>query len=216
MRGGERSHLPSFLPSLSGSIYAERQAFRRFRCVGARRTMLPCQKHGWRRTGAIQERIGRFQSSGRADPGRQLFQVPRPRRRSAKERAATGCSRQGFACRRSRAKIAIVPGKPDKSELVRRIFADDPDERMPPKDSNKRLTDAQKQTLRRWIAAGANYELHWSFVPPQKAAIAGGKAGQLAAQPDRQFRPREARSRRIAAVAGSRPHDADPPAQRST
>ncbi len=68
-------------------------------------------------------------------------------------------------------KIAIVPGKPDKSELVRRIFSSDPDGRMPPSDSNKRLTDAQKQILRQWIAAGANYELHWSFVPPQRPAL---------------------------------------------
>ena len=67
--------------------------------------------------------------------------------------------------------VAIVPGKPDKSELVRRIFADDPDERMPPKDSDKRLTDAQKQILRQWIAEGAEYKQHWSFVPPKKAAL---------------------------------------------
>ena len=30
---------------------------------------------------------------------------------------------------------AIAPGKPDESELVRRIFADDPDEVMPPASS---------------------------------------------------------------------------------
>ena len=68
-------------------------------------------------------------------------------------------------------KVAIVPSKPEASELVRRIFADDPDERMPPADSNKRLTDAQKQTLRRWIAEGAEYQAHWSFVPPKKASL---------------------------------------------
>ena len=48
--------------------------------------------------------------------------------------------------------IAIVPGKPDKSELVQRIFSDDDDERMPPPKSNKHLTDAQRQTLKQWIA----------------------------------------------------------------
>ena len=66
---------------------------------------------------------------------------------------------------------AIVPGKPDKSELARRIFADDPDVRMPPPESNKKLTDSQKQTLRRWIAEGAKYEPHWSFVPPRQAPL---------------------------------------------
>ena len=65
--------------------------------------------------------------------------------------------------------IAIVPGKPDDSELVHRIFSDDPDERMPSKESNKSLTDSQKQLLRRWIAEGAEYKPHWSFVVPQHA-----------------------------------------------
>ncbi len=52
-------------------------------------------------------------------------------------------------------KIAIVPGKPDQSELVRRITTADADERMPPADSNKQLTPEQIDLLRRWIAAGA-------------------------------------------------------------
>jgi hypothetical protein len=60
---------------------------------------------------------------------------------------------------------AIVPGQPDESELVRRIFAESEDERMPPVDSRKRLTDAQKETLRQWIADGANYEIHWAYKP---------------------------------------------------
>ncbi|WP_237607300.1 PSD1 and planctomycete cytochrome C domain-containing protein [Roseimaritima sediminicola] len=62
---------------------------------------------------------------------------------------------------------AIVPGKPDESELVARILTDDADLRMPPVDSGKRLTDAQQQTLRRWVEQGAAYETHWAFVPPQ-------------------------------------------------
>ncbi len=61
---------------------------------------------------------------------------------------------------------AIVPGKPDESELVRRILSDDADEVMPPPTSNKHLTDIQKDLLRRWIAAGAQYQPHWSLVPP--------------------------------------------------
>lgn len=66
---------------------------------------------------------------------------------------------------------AIVPGKPDKSELVRRIFSSDPDVRMPPPASKKELTDAQKKTLRDWIAAGAVYEPHWSFVAPKQSPL---------------------------------------------
>src|SRR5437762_2452944 len=44
---------------------------------------------------------------------------------------------------------AIVPGKPEKSEMISRIFSDDPDTRMPPPDSHKSLTAAQKDLLKR-------------------------------------------------------------------
>ena len=59
---------------------------------------------------------------------------------------------------------AIVPGNPEKSKLVARIFADER-RRMPPVYSHKHLTAAQKELLRRWIAQGAKYEPHWAFVP---------------------------------------------------
>jgi hypothetical protein len=64
--------------------------------------------------------------------------------------------------------IAIVPGKPDASEAIRRVFADDED-LMPPAKSHKTLTAAQKALLKRWVTEGATYEKHWSFEPPQKA-----------------------------------------------
>jgi Protein of unknown function (DUF1549)/Planctomycete cytochrome C len=59
----------------------------------------------------------------------------------------------------------IVPGEPDKSEVVRRIFTDDESDRMPPEKSRLKLTDAQKQLLREWIRQGAPYEAHWSLIP---------------------------------------------------
>ncbi|MBL8860955.1 MAG: PSD1 domain-containing protein [Planctomycetes bacterium] len=62
---------------------------------------------------------------------------------------------------------AIVPGDPDQSLLLERVHAADEDERMPPAASGKRaLSDAERETLRAWIAAGAHYEPHWAFVPP--------------------------------------------------
>jgi hypothetical protein len=64
------------------------------------------------------------------------------------------------------AREAIVPGKPDESNLVTRLYAEDPSERMPPPKAKKQLTAQEKDTLRRWIAAGAEYEAHWAFVPP--------------------------------------------------
>ena len=65
---------------------------------------------------------------------------------------------------------AIVPGQPDESELVRRIFATD-DDVMPPEKTHKVLTPQQKEALKKWIAAGAKYQPHWSFVPPQRGTL---------------------------------------------
>jgi hypothetical protein len=64
----------------------------------------------------------------------------------------------------------IVPGKPDESELVRRIFADE-DEVMPPPGAKNPLAEADKQTLRRWVASGAPYAPHWAFVPPRAVPL---------------------------------------------
>jgi mono/diheme cytochrome c family protein len=61
---------------------------------------------------------------------------------------------------------AVVPGKIDDSELIRRIVSDDPDERMPPAKLKKPLSAAEIQTLKTWIAEGAEYEGHWAFIPP--------------------------------------------------
>jgi hypothetical protein len=69
---------------------------------------------------------------------------------------------------------AIVPGKPDESELVARVFSDDPETRMPPHDSPKQLSEAQKALLKRWIAEGAQYEGHWSYLPPVRPAVPAG------------------------------------------
>jgi Protein of unknown function (DUF1553)/Protein of unknown function (DUF1549)/Concanavalin A-like lectin/glucanases superfamily/Planctomycete cytochrome C len=63
---------------------------------------------------------------------------------------------------------AFEPGKPESSELVRRIFSSDADEMMPPPAAHKQLTAAQKETLKRWIAAGAEYQPHWSLIPPRR------------------------------------------------
>src|SRR5262249_8628635 len=73
---------------------------------------------------------------------------------------------------------AIVPGKPDESLLVERIFSDDPKQVMPPANSGKVLTAEQKETLRKWIAAGAEYQSHWSFIPvPKQIAVPTVKDG---------------------------------------
>jgi hypothetical protein len=63
-------------------------------------------------------------------------------------------------------RVAVVPGKPEASELLVRITARAPDERMPPPEKHPALTDAEAARLHAWIEAGAPYEAHWAFQPP--------------------------------------------------
>jgi cytochrome c553 len=64
----------------------------------------------------------------------------------------------------------VVPGKPEESLLIKRVFSDDPGFRMPPVFSHKTLTADQKEVLRHWIEQGAKWSQHWAFVPPKKVA----------------------------------------------
>jgi hypothetical protein len=72
---------------------------------------------------------------------------------------------------------AFIPGKAAKSELVSRILTSDADDLMPPPESNKKLTQRQKEILKKWIDQGAAYQQHWSYEKPVKAAIPAGKNG---------------------------------------
>ena len=67
--------------------------------------------------------------------------------------------------------IAIVPGKPELSDLMQRILSTDDSERMPPPKSERQLSEDEKGKLKRWIAEGAKYEQHWSFTTPQQPAL---------------------------------------------
>ena len=66
---------------------------------------------------------------------------------------------------------AIVPGDLSKSQLYQRITSTDPDEKMPPADSGKKLTDHQIALLKRWIEQKAPYEVHWAFRPPVRPEV---------------------------------------------
>jgi hypothetical protein len=66
---------------------------------------------------------------------------------------------------------AVVPGSPDQSELIQRIFTSDPDDVMPPPDSDAALSPAERELFRAWIQNGAEYETHWSFVAPVQPPV---------------------------------------------
>ena len=65
---------------------------------------------------------------------------------------------------------AIVPGKPNRSALVGRIFATDSDAIMPPTGQGE-LSGPQKRILKQWVKQGANYEKHWAFQRPNMGPL---------------------------------------------
>src|SRR5947209_4884612 len=69
------------------------------------------------------------------------------------------------------ARRVMTPGKPDESELVRRILSTDKDEVMPPRRTNRTLTPAQKETLRRWVTQGAQWGKHWAYETPVRSPL---------------------------------------------
>jgi hypothetical protein len=72
----------------------------------------------------------------------------------------------------------VNAGKPDESELFRRITADSADERMPPAVFAKQLSESERVLFRRWIEQGAKWKGHWSFL-----SIGRPKPPEVKAQP---------------------------------
>jgi hypothetical protein len=72
---------------------------------------------------------------------------------------------------------AIVPGDPSASGLVQRIETSDEDDVMPPPQSHKVLSTLERDLLKRWVAEGAEYEVHWAYARPVKPAVPSGARG---------------------------------------
>jgi len=65
----------------------------------------------------------------------------------------------------------IVPGNPAESEIVRRVFATEKYEVMPPPNAHKELSAQQKELIKRWVAEGAQYEGHWAYQPIKRLPV---------------------------------------------
>jgi len=68
-------------------------------------------------------------------------------------------------------RAAIVPGDADGGSLLSRLTTSDLDDRMPPVESGEGLSAAEIETLRTWIASGAEFEPHWAYIAPEKPAL---------------------------------------------
>lgn len=94
---------------------------------------------------------------------------------AAKRQAGLRLDRREDAVHETGACRPIAPGKPEQSEVYRRVTAADGDERMPPVDSGSTLSQQEIELLRRWIATGAEYQPHWSFTAPKAGPLPAGK-----------------------------------------
>lgn len=61
---------------------------------------------------------------------------------------------------------AIVPFKPNKSELFRRIHSQDEEFVMPPAETKKTLTTHEIALLKKWIKQGAKWAPYWAYEKP--------------------------------------------------
>lgn len=68
-------------------------------------------------------------------------------------------------------KHPVIPGKPEKSEIVRRMLSEDPEVKMPPPEFKVELSEREIATLVKWVEQGAEYKPHWSFIVPKKEEL---------------------------------------------
>jgi hypothetical protein len=101
---------------------------------------------------------------------------------------------------------AIVPGDLAASELWQRVSTNDEALVMPPPAAKKPLTDQQRELLRRWIAEGAPYAAHWSFVPPKKAELPEVKQADWPQQPLDRFVLARLEAEGLAPAKPANPH----------
>ncbi len=80
--------------------------------------------------------------------------------------------RKEFAFKpRANGKPVMIPGKPGESALIQLVRSTDPEKRMPPVKAHRQLKPHEIALLERWVSEGAQYEEHWSFLPPVKKPL---------------------------------------------
>jgi mono/diheme cytochrome c family protein len=110
-----------------------------------------------------------FQRQVRAILSENCFQCHGPDQKTRMANLRLDTRDGAFAARKNG--VPIVPGKPDESLMVKRVFAETDAMRMPPVASHKVLTEDQKNILRRWIEQGAPWKEHWAFIPPVRPVL---------------------------------------------
>ncbi|MBM4070299.1 MAG: DUF1553 domain-containing protein [Planctomycetes bacterium] len=126
-------------------------------------------------TGSIRAQEIEFNRDIRPILSENCFQCHGPD--SGQRKAGLRLDQRDSALADSGAGTAIVPGKPAQSLLVARINEARPSRRMPPARSGRTLTPQQIDLLTRWVAQGAGYQRHWSFIPPKRWDLPRVKTG---------------------------------------
>jgi len=108
---------------------------------------------------------------------------------------------------------AIIPGKPEQSKLVEHILSTDPEEVMPPPKTHKTLTTQQKELLKQWIAAGAEYDTHWAYIKPKRPQVPRSKTPKWGANEIDAFVFTNPARKENPALTGGGQTDINPPAK---
>ena len=89
-----------------------------------------------------------------------------------KQKGGLNLTKQGSVLSKLKSgKHAVIAGKPNHSELVRRLITRDEDDLMPPPDKGEKLSDSKIATIQKWITEGAEWNIHWAYRPPGKTPL---------------------------------------------
>ncbi len=92
-------------------------------------------------------------------------------------------TREGLFAELDSDEFAVVPGEPDQSLVYTRLITSRKSRRMPPPRLKKDLSPEEIELVRRWIAEGAPWAQHWSYVTPVRSAIPQVQRSEWPKQP---------------------------------